>query len=604
MATRSGPETGAERGPGAGLWLPALVLAASVAAAYSGTLSVPFLFDDDASIAGNPSLRSFAAALWPPIHRTVTGRPFLNLTLAANYAAGGTSVVGYHAVNIAIHALAAVVLFGVLRRTLAPRSPALAGPAAFSGALLWALHPLQTAAVTYVAQRAESLMGLLFLVSLYAFIRGSDGPRAWFAVSLGACLLGMATKEVMAAAPLVILAYDRVFMAGGFREALARRWKVYAALAATWVLLAFLAVTTIERTRAAGAEPGPGAWPYAVTQGPAIVRYLGLCLWPHGLVFDYGTVLAPLTPAVFLQGALVLLLAAASFRALAKGSAVGFLGASFFLVLAPTSSFMPVAGETLADYRMYLPSVAVLFPIAVAVHSRLGRAAAPLCLALAAVLGAATFARNRDYRSAEAIWADAVSKFPENYRAHNNLGGILEKLPGRQPEALAEYEASVRLKPDSAEGRVNLANALSSFPGRLPEAVKEYREALRLEPNLSGAYVGLGNAESSLSGGLAEAVEAYGAALRLDPGSAEAHFDLGNALAREPGRLESAAAEYREAFRIRPGFAKARFALALVLLREGGREAEAAAQLEEGLRLEPGDPQAAQMLADIRAGSR
>src|ERR1035438_1270270 len=113
------------------------------------------------------TLRHWNTAFWPPIDTSASGRPILNLSLAANYAVGGTAVWGYHAVNLAIHVLAGLTLFGIVRRTFAPRTGAAAVFVAFLAALLWALHPLQTESVTYIVQRAESLMGLFYLLTLY-----------------------------------------------------------------------------------------------------------------------------------------------------------------------------------------------------------------------------------------------------------------------------------------------------------------------------------------------------------------------------------------------------------------------------------------------------
>ena len=195
--------------------------------------------------------------LCPPSHgETVSGRPVLNLSLALNYAVSGCDVRGYHVTNLAIHLAAALLLFGIVRRTL-PRFRGcgggqqlarlqLATPLALAIALLWAVHPLQTESVTYIVQRAESLMGLFYLLTLYCFLRGAGSARAifWYAGSVLACLLGMATKEVMVSAPLVVLLYDRTFLAGSFREAWRRRWAYYLALAATWLLLAWLVAQT------------------------------------------------------------------------------------------------------------------------------------------------------------------------------------------------------------------------------------------------------------------------------------------------------------------------------------------------------------------------
>jgi len=161
-------------------------------AAYSNTFSNRFVFLDVADIVNNPTIRhlgSLARVLSPPAAGglTVGGRPVVNLTLAINYALGGTGVWGYHAVNLLIHVLAGLTLFGIVRRTLIRTFKAGAGSGwkdpvvfAFGVALLWTLHPLQTESVSYVVQRAEALMGLFYLLTLYCFIRyvEGDGGRA------------------------------------------------------------------------------------------------------------------------------------------------------------------------------------------------------------------------------------------------------------------------------------------------------------------------------------------------------------------------------------------------------------------------------------------
>ena len=171
-----------------GVLLAAAVIVVSVVAIYAHTLPYPFFLDDPVSILGNPTL----VKLWPlsgPLHppggggQTVEGRPILNLSLAINYAFTKLSFGGFRATNIGIHAAAALVLMGVVRRTfrrLWPEAPGQALLLGASAALVWAVHPLQTESVTYIVQRAESLMGLFFLLTLYGFVRATegDGPDA------------------------------------------------------------------------------------------------------------------------------------------------------------------------------------------------------------------------------------------------------------------------------------------------------------------------------------------------------------------------------------------------------------------------------------------
>lgn len=218
------------------------VLALAALAVYANSLACPFVFDDQPTIVSNPSIRHLwplRDVLWPPASGGgAAGRPLLNLALALNYAAGGLDVRGYHAVDVLLHALVALVLFGVVRRTLEFGScrSLLAGESAgesrassllhseallpaFTAALLWAVHPLLTESVVLAVNRAELLAALFYLLTLYGFIRGVASRTTsgrWLAVSVGACLLGMASKEWMVSAPLLVLLYDRTFVAGSF----------------------------------------------------------------------------------------------------------------------------------------------------------------------------------------------------------------------------------------------------------------------------------------------------------------------------------------------------------------------------------------------------
>ena len=277
------------------------VLVLAVFAAYANSLTGPFVYDDKDSIVENLTLRH----LWPlsdllaPLSGglTVSGRPVLNLSLALNFAAGGLDVRGYHVTNVLIHALTCLTLFGLVRRTLVQpslraRFGEAAVPLAFTAAALWALHPLQTEGVTYIVQRAESLMGLFYLLTLYGFVRSVDAPapRRWQALSVAACLLGMATKENMVSAPVLALLLDRAFVAGSFAEAWRRRRGFYAGLAATWILLiALLASTGGNRGGSVGIGVDISWGDYVLTQFPALLHYVRLAFWPVPLVFEYGT---------------------------------------------------------------------------------------------------------------------------------------------------------------------------------------------------------------------------------------------------------------------------------------------------------------------------
>jgi len=574
-------------------------VAAADLAAYGGSFRAPFVFDDGQAILENASIRKlgdFGALFYPPQDSTVGGRPLANLTLAVNYAMSGSHVWSYHALNLLILVLAGMTLFGITRRTLlmpglSPRFGGEAVSLAAATAILWTLHPLQTEAVTYVIQRVESLMGLFYLLAIYSFIRSVDSPRPlpWRACSAGACLLGMATKETMATAPLMILLYDRTFVAGSFRGAWLHRRGFYLALGATWLPLPFLlAATGWSRAGSAGFSSPVAPQAYWLTQFEALARYLRLSVWPHPLVFDYGAYVvrhpADAAPCALLVGAL----AFATLEALRRRPMLGFLGAWFFVILSPTS-LVPVATQTIAEHRMFLPLASVVVAAVLCVHRAAGggrRAVAPLAV-LALASGLLTAERNKDYRSELALWADTVAKRPDNERAQNNLGYVLAKIPGRLDEAIVHYREALKLKPDFAQARSNLAGALLEVPGMRDEAIAQYRETLQLNPSFAQAHFNLGCVLEKTPRRVHEAIVQYQEAIRLDPRFVEARFNLGRLLEGLPGRLDEAAAQYQEAVRLRPDFAEAHYSLGRALEGIPGRLDDAIAQYQETLALRP-----------------
>jgi protein O-mannosyl-transferase len=582
------------------------LLAAAAVMAYGRSFSVPLLFDDELTIANNPSIRHLATAFWPPAATTAGGRPVLNISFAINYAMSGTDVWSYHVVNLLIHVLAGLALFGIVRRTLSLRAIGAATPIAFFTGLLWLLHPLQTESVTYLAQRAESLMGLFYLLTLYWFIRGAerDNPRKgmWFALCIAACLLGMGTKEVMVSAPLIVLLYDRTFLSGSFREAWRRRRGVYWGMASTWTVLCILVFSANGRGGSAGFGSHASPWRYAQTQFPAIVHYLRLCIWPHPLIFDYGDALESPSLRTLACALVIACLMAATVWAVVRNSAAGFLGASFFAILAPSSSFVPVATETMAEQRMYLPLAIIVVLVVWNLHTLLGKRSLLLLISFAVALGCLTARRNDDYRNSMSLWTDTVAKRPGNDRAHNYLGLALERTPGRLNEALAQYEESLRLKPDRAEAHNYFGQVLEQIPGRSKEALAQYEEAVRLKPGYPDAHNNLGNALNS-EGHTAEAIVQYREALELNPEYPEAYNNLGNALSME-GRPGEAVPQYEAALRLKPDFAGFHLNLAATLLSIPGRTDEAVVHLREVLRLQPDNVPARQMLARINAAEK
>jgi len=485
------------------VWRRACLIAVVGAVAYATSLSGPFIFDDDGSVVENTTIRELGpAALHPDRESPTAGRPLVNLTFAINYAIGGLNVSGYHVANIAIHLLCSLVLFGLVLRTLdLPRIPASlrqhSADLAFAVALLWVVHPLNSEAVDYITQRTESLMALFYLLTVYCALRAAVGPAkagphvqaagpakagrpvlSWTIAAVVSCALGMACKESMVTAPLMVLLYDRVFLFDSLARAFRRRRLLYGGLAATWILLAAL-LQSAPRIYSAGFDAGVTPWTYLMNQTVMIARYLRLAVWPRSLVLAYGIPL-PLSvgdvvvPALFIVGLLAL-----TAVALVRRPLLGFLGLWFFVTLAPTSTIVPIATEVGAERRMYLPLAALIALAVVAIGPRLRRAAAiALLVIVTAALSAQTALRHREYTSSSVMAQTILERWPTGF-AHARVGIELARA-GNHDESLTHLRESVKTYP---KGHFHLGVELFAT-GRPDEAVTHLQQFVAEQPQL------------------------------------------------------------------------------------------------------------------------
>jgi Flp pilus assembly protein TadD len=593
-----------------------LILAATLLA-YANSFSAPFTFDDFSWIKENPRIRH----LWPlwstlqaPPGAAGTGRPVVCLTLALNYAVSGLHPWSYHVANLAIHASAALVLFGIVRRTL--QGPRLrhrfemqANGLAVAVAVCWAVHPLQTECVTYIIQRAESLMGLFLLLTLYCVIRGRDSSRrlGWYATAVICCALGMGSKEAMVIAPIIVLLYDRIFLADTWAELWKQRSALYAGFAATWlVLISLVIVNQAGPGRGLIGSPGVSSWRYAKNQFGAIAHYLRLTFWPDTLCLDYGWQVSPLPRSWKTVGAvLVVCLAVATGWALLYAPPVGFLGAWFFLTLAPSSSVVPIQ-DMVAERRMYLPLAAIVTLTVIAAWNSLSILSrrfkltpAPLGWAffalIAGTLAWRTAQRNHSYHSEIAIWTETTRQRPQNGRAWNNLG-LSYYNARRFDSAVACFQRAIELLPTFSLGRASAYGNLGKtrfLQGRYSEAITHLSEALRLNPYSADAHSDLANALRQL-GDREQAMVHFRTAIRLQADHGLAHYGMG-LLLRDFGDFDEALRELQTARRLLPDRPEIPFELGL-LLSNHGRYAEACANFTEALRLKPDFEEALQYL--------
>jgi protein O-mannosyl-transferase len=534
-------------------------------------LHVPFFFDDTGDLVDNAEIRQLWPPLWltagPPESNALAGRPVSALSFALVYAAAGQSAFAQHAVNLLLHAAAALLLFGIVRRTLllqrmGPLPPEVAATLGAVSALWWALHPLNTEPVAYAVQRTEQLWAFFYLLTLYAALRATGAAaRTWAAVAIAACALGMGCKEIMVSAPLAVLAFDWVFREKG---ALRERLALYAGLAAGWLVLGALLLSGRQGAVALHANDPLTSGQYLFTQGRVIARYLRLVIWPRplALVYDWPQV----TPAA--EGLLPFLLIAALCGATAWGlwrrHPLGFVGACVFMALAPSSSVIPLPTEIAAERRMYLPSAALVAALVVGAWHLLSRLRRPQPVGLAAAtavalaLGVGARARLHDYRSELAIWEDTIRKSPYHSTALGNYARELVRAD-RPAEAIPYLRRAIEMRGDVAVVHYLLGWSLL-LTKDAPGAVAPLREAIRLQPGTKNAHFALGQALAALKD-WDGAAAAFTDALRVDPQDeqsrtelAKVHNNRAGAFAAQ-GQPEKALRALEECVRVRPDYA-------------------------------------------------
>ncbi|HTY09401.1 MAG TPA: tetratricopeptide repeat protein, partial [Candidatus Edwardsbacteria bacterium] len=511
-------------------------------------LHAPFVFDDDTSIVQNDALRPpvSPARLWALQPARFVG----NLTFALNRAAGGLRVEGYHAVNIAVHALASLAVFWLL--LLIYRTPAfddgttsqrriwLAG----FGALAFATHPLQTAAVTYVVQRFASLAALFYILAVAAYLeaRLATGPRrwAWLAACAISCALALGTKQNAFSLPLMLGMTELSFCDGGDRG-----WRrPAAALAALVVLAAALALLDLlPRETLAVSRPQ-----YLFTQCRVLLTYLRLVVAPVGQRVDYDipvyrSLLAPPVLAGCLALALLVTVALASYR---RQRLLWFGIVWFLIALSIESSLIPIS-DMAFEHRLYLPLAGFAMALAWLAGRCLARVRARLVIVVAAALlacyGASTWARNEIWRSRLRIVNDTIVKAPRKARPLDYRGTLFEGL-GWYYQAYGDYSGAAAV--DSTYWKAYYhRGSLLARTGRYRDALPDLDRAIALAPDFAPAYINKGNAMLAL-GQADSAIFCYNEALSLDIDDGNAYGNRGLALFSK-GEARQALADYGRA---------------------------------------------------------
>ncbi|MGD1030594.1 MAG: tetratricopeptide repeat protein [Opitutaceae bacterium] len=550
-------------------------------AAYAPVFHAGFIWNDPDYVTA-PALRSLSGLwrVWFQVGATQQYYPILHSAFWVEHRIWGDAPLGYHLLNVGLHATSAVLLVILLRR--------LAIPGAWLAALVFALHPVCVESAAWISEQKNTLSTVFYLASAISYLRFSDArsPGRYALASLF-FILAVLSKTVTASLPaaLLVLAWWRNGSVSWRRDvAPLVPWLVFGAIAGLfsgWVERHYVG--------AEGAAFDLTGLERLLLAGRAVWFYAAKVVWPANLIFFYPRwTISSGSPAAYAY-LLGVLAALAALSVLSRRSRAPLAGALFFGgTLFPTLGFFNVYGfvfSYVADHWQYLASLGLIVPIC----AGLARAARALALsarraaaaALLALLGVLTWRQAGMYSDMETFYRTTIAKNPGAWMAYNNLGTYL--LEHHLPGAREEFEAALKLRPDYKPAHFNLGvilldsgryedavahlkmasgtlhqdyvhlylgEALADLQ-RYPEAAAEYSLHTRLEPGNTAAWFGLGNALAAQEQ-YSAAAGAYRRALAIDPHLVDAHNNLGNVLLLT-GQVPAAVAEYREALRLRPG---------------------------------------------------
>ena len=579
-------------------WLLGALLVAAVLIAYQPVWHAGFIWDDDSYVTRNPTLRDLHGLwrIWFDVTSTPQYYPLVHTSFWLEYHAWGLNPLGFHLVNVFLHALAAILLWRVLVR--------LQVPGAWIAAAIFAVHPVEVESVAWITERKNVLSAVFYFAAALTYLRFTElrdakipGWRQWFSYlsSLALFLCALLSKTVACSLPAALL--------------LVRWWKTGRRLTRRDVLplLPFfvfglalgLSTAWLERyhVQAEGA-----AWSLTFVErlliaGRALWFYAGKLVWPAKLTFIYPRwdIHAGVWWQWFFPIAVIAVLVVL-WRARSRIGRGPLVAVLFFAgTLIPALGFFnvfPFRYSFVADHFQYLASVGLITLGAVGLN-RLPRFVPGILLVLLAAL---TWRQVAVYRDLPTLWSDTVDKNPTSWMAQNNFGMVLLQR-GKENEAVAHLQKALELDPNQFEVYNNLGYALLEM-GRVNESFPHLQKALELEPNRATIHFNLGNALLQ-SGLVDEAIVQLEKATEIDPTYVPAYSNLGHALLIK-GRVDESLASLQKALEIDPNYISAHFNLANTLL-QMGRGDEAVSHLQFVLTIDPDDAEAQKNMAWVLA---
>ena len=580
-----------------------LVLLAMLA--YLPAFRAGFIWDDDAYVTENLLLVGPDALqrIWFSAHHQSQYFPLAFTTLWIERTLWGLHPLGYHAVNVALHTINALLVWTLLRR--------LAVPGAWLAAAAWALHPVNVETVAWVTELKNTQSTLFYLLALLAWMKftsaGASRARRSYGLALLLCALALLSKTTACTLPAAMLVVLWLQKAPIDR----RRLLPVAPFFALGIAMGVLSIwweSHLGNYRDSDVGTTLNGLQKLLLATRALWFYALKVVWPADLSFSYPRwdidVRDP-RQYVWLIGCL-LIAALLWWQRKVWGRAPAAAVVFFVALLSPLLGFVPLYTfrySFVADHYQYLASLGLIALAAGTGASiaqsagRRGRILGGLAgTAVLLLLGAATWRQARVYHDQETLWRDTIAKNPDGWMPHNNLGMILA-AQRRLGEAIDEYKAALRIRPSCADAHYNLGRAWFG-EGRLVDASLEFLAAVKLNPDLAEAHNNLGLTYARL-GRAEEAIAELQAALRIKPNNPRAHNNLGLTFAGQ-GRLEEATAEYRAAVQLNPDYVGARNNLGVALAGQGKFD-EADTEWQSALRIKPDFPEAHLNWADALA---
>lgn len=579
------------------------LLFAATGLAYRPALHGGMIIDDAEHITA-PALQSLAGLwrIWSVVGATHQYFPVLHSALWLEHRIWGDSLLGYHLTNVLLHAISACLLVAIMRR--------LALPGAWLAGFIFALHPVCVESVAWISEQKNTLSTVLGLGSVLVYLNFDETRRRkGYCIALALFILSVLSKSPTVTLPAVLLV---IFWWKRGRL----QWQRDLLPLLPWFVVGVLLVLPAagmekKMVAASTADFSMSLLQRGLLAGRVFWFYLGKLLWPANLIFTYPRWTIDSRSAwqyIFPLAAIVLLAFLLILAPRKRGPLAAFLifGGTLFPVLGFLNVYWFIISYV-GDHLEYLSALAIIALFASGAASIAGRlpdeirwtALLPTA-ALLLILGLLTHIQSAQYRDAETLYRATLARNPTSWVAHYNLGDLLNGIPDRQEEVIAEWEAALQYRPDYPEAQNNLACLLASDPDRVPEAIEHFEAAIRCKPDFADAHANLAAVLSNYPDRIPEAIDQFQAALRYDPDSAETHNNFGNMLMDIPGRLNDAIDQLETAVQIKPDYAEAHWNLSIALSRIPARVPEAIAQLKIALRLDPDLDGGAQLMQHLQ----